>query len=814
MDSHLEVSPGRSTSSTAPFPHRDGGLLQDTSTFPEMKDEDEPQPGVVLKLAEVTGCDLDTCCAALVACDNNFHAALDQLRSVPGAEEVGAKARAQMRAALQMLERARAGRSVTRGALGSAWVVAAILLHAFEYMPKRFLEILLALVGVRVDGPFGLLALTGSILIALLAVVVLLRDLDGFLNSENLEGKMGGHSGLQVYRRALAIAPACVDLWVQYCEAAGFSDEVNEDSLRKIFEEAVETVGRDWRAFPLWDLYFNFEERGRRWKRLGCLLQRALDIPMQGLPAVRVRLRSLILGDAAPPLEALCFETDAPTTERMLDAKSEDADAEVGAMSHSIEENSEAPPPSHPPPPAEAAELEDGELHDEDDSDQDGEIHEEEEPPTTVQLEAAVPAAGFSSVGTQRSPNTDSTSLVGKVSAAGAVARFKGAEELDASDRAEHFLSLREELWNKTSSEAAVLMQYEAPLHRQYFHNKPLSQAQLDAWRSYLDFEESRHPREWQRLCALFERCLVVTNNYLEFWLRYARALKAMEEQACKPEAACTLLRGACLNGRLSRRPDALAAWAELEEQCGRPHRACALLDAALQTCGMGSTELAIRRVALEMRRSDASSAASLLEKFVLQTVNLNSRSFLSRRYARLMEDCQRQPNKAAKFLTDAWKAGCRDSGLLLELTALLMRTAPDEGPGKLARCMALFEEAIHAASARQARNVPVIEEVSQLWACYVDFLLTHGASLEILHNVQDRARSFRCRCQAVSHDATGTPITPTKKRRSSDLSPEKTTELMAVKQAGAQRARTQQTWITDSAERECVRQCSIAAGA
>ncbi|CAE7943397.1 PRPF39, partial [Symbiodinium necroappetens] len=626
--------------------------------------------------------------------------------------------------------------------------------------------------------------------------------------------KKRGHSGLQVYRRALAIAPACVDLWVQYCEAAGFSDEVNEDSLRKIFEEAVETVGRDWRAFPLWDLYFNFEERGRRWKRLGCLLQRALDIPMQGLPAVRVRLRSLILGDAAPPLEALCFETDAPTMERMLDAKSEDADAEVGAMSHSIEENSEAPPPSHPPPPAEAAELEDGELHDEDDSDQDGEIHEEEEPPTTVQLEAAVPVAGFSSVGAQRSPNTDSTSLVGKVSAAGAVARFKGAEELDASDRAEHFLSLREELWNKTSSEAAVLMQYEAPLHRQYFHNKPLSQAQLDAWRSYLDFEESRHPREWQRLCALFERCLVVTNNYLEFWLRYARALKAMEEQACKPEAACTLLRGACLNGRLSRRPDALAAWAELEEQCGRPHRACALLDAALQTCGMGSTELAIRRVALEMRRSDASSAASLLEKFVLQTVNLNSRSFLSRRYARLMEDCQRQPNKAAKFLTDAWKAGCRDSGLLLELTALLMRTAPDEGPGKLARCMALFEEAIHAASARQARNVPVIEEVSQLWACYVDFLLTHGASLEILHNVQDRARSFRCRCQAVSHDATGTPITPTKKRRSSDLSPEKTTELMAVKQAGAQRARTQQTWITDSAERECMRQCSIAAGA
>eukprot|EP00439_Symbiodinium_sp_Y106_P033051 s3675_g3.t4 len=561
-------------------------------------------------------------------------------------------------------------------------------------------------------------------------------------------------------------------------------------------------------AFPLWDLYFNFEERGRRWKRLGCLLQRALAIPMQGLPAVRVRLRSLILGDAAPPLEALCSETDTPTMERMLGAKSEEkdrscnifqeSDEEVGTVSHSVEENNAAPP-SHPPPPAEATELEDGELHEEDDSDQDGEIHEEEEPPATVQHEAAVPVAGFSSVGAQRPPNTDSTSLVGKGSTVGAVARFKGAEELDASDRAEHFLSLREELWNKTSSEAAVLMQYEAPLHRQYFHNKPLSQAQLDAWRCYLDFEESRHPRDWRRLSALFERCLVVTNNYLEFWLRYARALTAMEVQgSCKPEAACKLLRGrcACLNGRLSRRPDALAAWAELEEQCGRPHRAGALLDAALQTCGMGSTELAIRRVALEMRRSDVSSAASLLEKFVLQTVNLNSRSFLSRRYARLMEDCQRQPNKAAKFLMDAWKAGCRDSGLLLELTSLLMRTASDEGRGKLARCMALFEEAIHAATLAMS-----------------PFSKRSVSCGLILHNVQDRARRFRCRCQAVPPDTTGPPVTPTKKRRSSDLSPEKTTGLMAVKQAGAQqRSRMQRTWITDPAERECIRQCSIAA--
>mmetsp|Transcript_76934 Transcript_76934/g.152328 ORF Transcript_76934/g.152328 Transcript_76934/m.152328 type:complete len:221 (+) Transcript_76934:103-765(+) len=169
-----------------------GGLLQElvaenlpATASTDKSDDDEPPLGVVLKLAEVSGCDLDSCCAALVACDNDFHAALAQLRSNANADETGAKARAQMRAALQMLEEARAGRSVARGALGSAWIAAALLLHAFELvMPERFLEILLALLGLRADGPLGLFALLLPPLTAVLALIVLLRDVDSFLNPE------------------------------------------------------------------------------------------------------------------------------------------------------------------------------------------------------------------------------------------------------------------------------------------------------------------------------------------------------------------------------------------------------------------------------------------------------------------------------------------------------------------------------------------------------------------------------------------------------------------------------------------------------
>ncbi|CAL1148560.1 unnamed protein product, partial [Cladocopium goreaui] len=156
------------------------------------------------------------------------------------------------------------------------------------------------------------------------------------------------------------------------------------------------------------------------------------------------------------------------------------------------------------------------------------------------------------------------------------------------TDRAQRFLQMREELWAAASEEASLLRTFEAPLHRHYFHQKVLSSAQLDAWRRFLDFEESREPRDWRRLQGLFERCLIVANNYLEFWLRYASVLEQAEAAhgQNKPEISCGLLRGACLSGRLSRRPDALAAWAELEESCGRVDRARVLLDATLSGCG------------------------------------------------------------------------------------------------------------------------------------------------------------------------------------------------------------------------------------
>ena len=37
------------------------------------------------------------------------------------------------------------------------------------------------------------------------------------------------------------------------------ASRLQETFLRELFEKGVDTVGQDWRSFPLWDLYFTFE---------------------------------------------------------------------------------------------------------------------------------------------------------------------------------------------------------------------------------------------------------------------------------------------------------------------------------------------------------------------------------------------------------------------------------------------------------------------------------------------------------------------------------------------------------------------------
>eukprot|EP00767_Chilomastix_cuspidata_P001666 gnl/Chilomastix_cuspidata/1790.p1 GENE.gnl/Chilomastix_cuspidata/1790~~gnl/Chilomastix_cuspidata/1790.p1 ORF type:complete len:642 (+),score=299.39 gnl/Chilomastix_cuspidata/1790:955-2880(+) len=89
---------------------------------------------------------------------------------------------------------------------------------------------------------------------------------------------------------------------------------------------------------------------------------------------------------------------------------------------------------------------------------------------------------------------------------------------------AAHSMQMREEIF-----------QFEKGLSRPYFHPKPLSDALLDAWTRYASWYEDLVARappaqtvdSLNQARRFFERCLIVTCKYPEFWHRFADLVAA-----------------------------------------------------------------------------------------------------------------------------------------------------------------------------------------------------------------------------------------------------------------------------------------------
>jgi len=71
----------------------------------------------------------------------------------------------------------------------------------------------------------------------------------------------------------------------------------------------------------------------------------------------------------------------------------------------------------------------------------------------------------------------------------------------------------------------------EDKLSRRYFHTMKVDDMSLKAWREFIQLEEDEQKQSEDtgispRLVSLYERCIVVTALYEEFWLRYATYLE------------------------------------------------------------------------------------------------------------------------------------------------------------------------------------------------------------------------------------------------------------------------------------------------
>jgi len=268
-----------------------------------------------------------------------------------------------------------------------------------------------------------------------------------------------------------------------------------------------------------------------------------------------------------------------------------------------------------------------------------------------------------------------------------------------------------------------------------------------------LTFAESQYTRDDARLHLLYQRCLVVTNNYLEFWVRYV----SIFEQCDELEGACNLIAQTFLSGRLQKRPDVLVMWSELEEKRGRCDNARSILDALLGTFATGNIELTMRRIAIERRAGKMPQCGLLLLKFTDEAPDLKSSSFLSRHYAKFCEEELQDPDSACKVYEDAWRKGCRDLAFLMEYVVFTVRhhhRSLPEGHVTM-QGIKLFEEALDPAMAKYTDD-----EACTVWSAYINFLLTYGAPIQQLRRAQSSSRAHFATRRAHLHGYGGTSQT------------------------------------------------------
>lgn len=168
------------------------------------------------------------------------------------------------------------------------------------------------------------------------------------------------------------------------------------------------------------------------------------------------------------------------------------------------------------------------------------------------------------------------------------------------------------QIYVSTQNQVAARWQYESNISRAFFHVVFLAEDELVNWRKYLHFEEVE--RNAERITLLYERAVIPTAQYEEFWLRYARWLVARN----LIEQARTVLQRGCNVVPIGR--TALRIYyAQFEEAHGNPETAKDIYNIILEALP-NSTETLVGLANL-LRRHQSTQAA--LEFLQLQTKTL-----------------------------------------------------------------------------------------------------------------------------------------------------------------------------------------------
>ncbi|CEL94413.1 unnamed protein product [Vitrella brassicaformis CCMP3155] len=582
----------------------------------------------------------------------------------------------------------------------------------------------------------------------------------------DLEGNTNPQEALNVYERGLEMIGQSVDLWLHYITyvmdlhqhtttTTSSTPEAQQQQLRDLFERAVRRVGLDWSSKPLWDKYIQFETDNKQWNKVSGIFRRIFQSPINELDKYRERFHEWATGRS---VEALVAESEQPMLKELRHRRQrEEANKERKAAEKlqreegermkredeastkwemDLRRKQEADRREAEAARAQAAlyaEEEEGQLDEEDDK-----------PASTAAQPHTKPAEGHTAASQtsqddprsrQRREEMDRWCAEVAESQVRRLAEERQAKE-EAARRAEveWLMQLREDLYQATLKHAEAIWPFERQIRRTYFHPKPLESAQLQIWRDYLDFEINKG--DANRITALFERCLVAANNYVEFWVKYANWCESTGDIG---GARRVYLRGTQTHVR--RRPELHLLYADFEESHGNPEAARRTLSSVLDPVPL--VEGYLRLIQLERRQRNIAQCVKLYET-ALAVYSKSSMgeltTFLTISFARFLADWAASWPRGRQLLEERWRQQPGKLEVPLTLIQLEMMHARDDAASEDRICR--WFEALVGPQPGSNQSLTVVEQ-SDMWTRYVDYLSGYGSSMLKLRRVKDRARAF-----------------------------------------------------------------------
>lgn len=178
------------------------------------------------------------------------------------------------------------------------------------------------------------------------------------------------------------------------------------------------------------------------------------------------------------------------------------------------------------------------------------------------------------------------------------------------------------EIYQHVQAEVTKRWTFESNIKRSYFLVNDLDEAELENWRKYLDFEEDEG--DYRRIAFLYERCVVPTALYEEFWLRYVAWMRRQKKgystneedfvNGSEEDTRLIFMRASCIFVPLER-PHIRFLWARFEESFKRIDTARNIHDAIIEALP-GSVEAYVSHVNLERRHSGIQAAIEMCEHY------------------------------------------------------------------------------------------------------------------------------------------------------------------------------------------------------